>query len=303
VTLKTFACLGVLLATTSFVDVAHAKTRPAAPVATPAAKQLPPRTTRHVVNVPALGGPFYYLAWRAPGVKAKGRYPLLVMLHGLGGDPYGFFELGDMGNRLEKAVRSGKLPPCVAVIPEGRNGYWSNWVDGNNPYADLVTAHIVPAARSVLPVTRKASSTVIMGLSMGGFGALSIGLRHPRTFGIIVALSPTDMEYAVQGSPRRKVYTNAFGLPIQMAAVRSANPFHLVKSGCGRGQTVLLSYGAREGRKFKQGTIRLAKVMRKAKMRVRVQSVAGGVHGWASTWKQSHPWWIPRVGTMLKKAR
>ena len=274
-----------------FSAPAHARTAKTGLAAAP----LPEGTKRYTLKVPQLGV-MRYLAWQPSRRKGAARLPLIVMLHGLGGEPMSFFELGEMGYRLRRAIARGILPPCIAVMPEGRDGYWSNWKDGAHPYADLVTRHVLADARKRLPVRQTATHTALMGLSMGGFGALSIGLQHPEAYGVIIALSPTDMAYAVKAQPKRKTYTNVFGLPIDAAAVRRVNPYHLVRAGNGKGQRFLLSYGSREPRKFKQGTARLARAMKAARLKVAVQVVAGGRHGWASTWERSHPWWIAKLG-------
>ena len=251
--------------------------------------------------MPTLKTKLHYLVWRpAQRLSTATRYPLIVMLHGLGGEPRNFIDHGKMPQRFADAVAAGQMPPCIVVMVEGRNGYWSDWTDGAHPWATMVAERFLMDVRRKLPVTRDPAKTVLMGPSMGGFGALSIGLQRADLFGLVVALSPTDMQFAAEGSPRRKVYTDVFGKPIDMKAVKRVNPYHLVAAGKGKGQRFWISWGTREGRKFKAGSERLVKAMKRRKLAVQSQPVAGGKHGWASTWEKSHPWWIKGLGAVWR---
>ena len=280
----------------------QAAPRPTASAPKVSVAELPERVSRHSIDVPELGGTFDYLVWRPPVTVDKSKkYPLIVMLHGLGGGPANFIEFARMHERLDAAVKSGRLVPCFAVMVQGRNGYWSNWKDGKHAYADLVTHKFMPHLRKELPVSDSAAKTALMGASMGGFGALSIGLMNPALFGVIVALSPTDMQFAAQGSPKRKFYTDVFGVPISMAAVKRVNPYHLVLAGKGKGQVVLVAWGAREGRKFKAGSERLIIEMKRRRLSVKSLAVAGGRHGWASAWSKSHGWWLGHLGRVWRR--
>lgn len=261
---------------------------------------LPAGVTQHSFLVRTFDETFRYLVYRSPGASGAGPFPVIVMLHGLGGQPESFLELGRMHERLAKAVKDKVMPPHIAVMIEGRNGYWTNWRDGAHPYRDLVARDLFVDLAKRVPIASTPENTALMGLSMGGFGALSIGLQHPKRFGVLIALSPTDMQMATKASPLRRAYNDPFGLPIDAGAVRAANPFHLVVAGKGKGQTILLSWGQKEARKFKAGSERLAAAMRKRKLDVATQPVAGGRHGWASTWEKSHPWWIAKLGSRWK---
>jgi len=138
---------------------------------------------------------------------------------------------------------------------------------------------------------------------MGGFGALSIGLRHPKTFGFIIGLSPTDLEIAVQKQPRRKLYTDVFGIPPDLDLVRRVNPYSLIRRGLGKSQRILLAYGSAEPKKFLAGAKRLIRAMTRRKLTIAVRVVTGGRHGWKTTWTADlHRWWIARLGRWLSSS-
>jgi S-formylglutathione hydrolase FrmB len=217
---------------------------------------------------------------------------LLVLLHGLGGSPASWLEMTDVVPTLHARMRSGALPPTLILLPEGGSGYWSDWADGAHPYGTLVLA-LIDAAKRRFGVDARPGA--IVGASMGGFGALSLGLRHPVRFGFIAALSATDLEIAQRAQPRRQVYLNVLGAPPSAARLARINPRQLIERGAGVGQVLLLGWGEREAAKFRVGGKRLERVARSRGLNVARRVVRGGRHGWASTWVELHPWWIERL--------
>ena len=215
---------------------------------------------------------------------------LIVLLHGLGGDAHGWFTTTEVVQRLHASMRCGELPPSVILLPSGGVSYWADWADGHHAYASAVMVLVTAvSARRGLDASPEAGA--IIGASMGGFGALSIGLQHPERFGTIIALSPTDLEIAVTDAPKRTVYLNVLGSPVSAAQLARINPRHLVARGCGTNQQLVLGWGDAEARKFAEGGQRLAKAARAAGIALRTRIVVGGRHGWASTWNQLYPWW------------
>ncbi len=231
-----------------------------------------------------------------PAGKPVRNLPVLLLLHGLGGDPVSWLELGRIVDRLDRALKRGRLPACLVVIPAGGDGYWADWPDGQHPYASLVL-RVLDHARKQHATAKGARKTAIVGISMGGFGALSLGLMHPKRFGFVAGLSATDLEIAVRDGPIRKVYRQVLGDPPANSALKAINPHHLVRAGRGRPhQRFAISFGSREPGKFSKGGARLTAALRARGLSVVQLEVAGGRHGWASTWAKAHPWWIGQLG-------
>ena len=237
------------------------------------------------------------------GIKPGRRYPVVVLLHGLGEFPHGWITLGKVHELIDTLVADGKMPEPILLLASGRNGYWTNWADGQHPYGDLVVSRHLEDMRKRYPITDRADLTAVVGCSMGGFGALSLGLRHPETFGFVAALSPTDMEEAVRMQPKRPVYRNLVGPPPFARAVSRINPRQLVERGFGSPrQNFMLVYGSREGPKFGKGTQRVADQMRLRGLDVQVMRVEGEGHGWRNAGAHSHPWWVKRLAKRWRTA-
>lgn len=267
---------------------------------------LPEGVSAHVFDSKTMGRPVCYLAVRtlAKGEQQLRAPSILVLLHGLGATPGEWIKQGKVSRRLAEVARSRKLPSTVTIIPFGERGYWTNWPDGGAAWADVVVRDVLPDARQRFKARTGPKHTAIAGLSMGGFGALSIGLQHPQEFGFIAALSPTDVELAVHARPTNPDYMNAFGSPPARDRVRAVNPYRLARKGLGKNQQILLSYGDKEPAKFSEGTERLAGMLRKRGQKVRIRVVEGGTHGWKTNWRpRLQRWWLGRLARHWAKAR
>jgi len=101
--------------------------------------------------------------------------PLLIFLHGRGGDHNSF--RGDDAMFVALS-RLGPRAPIVAFPDGGDHSYWHNRADGD--WGDYVVNEVVPqVARSVDANPRRVA---IGGISMGGFGAYDLALLHPGRF-------------------------------------------------------------------------------------------------------------------------
>ena len=131
------------------------------------------------------------------------RYPVLYYLHGLTGNERNWAEQGALGRTMDSLVHAGK-PEAIIVMPDGDDGWYTTWnvlLDAAICRAD--TTRREPAASYCVPWphyddyiardvvahvdrryrTRAArGSRVIAGLSMGGYGAVTLALAYPDVF-------------------------------------------------------------------------------------------------------------------------
>lgn len=99
------------------------------------------------------------------------------------------------------------------VIPDGENSFYVNKPERNANYENMVAEELVEATRKLFPLSNRYEDTWIGGISMGGFGALMLGMRHSNTFSKIVALSPACSPYEPNGGVRFSdaMLTDVFG--------------------------------------------------------------------------------------------
>jgi len=107
--------------------------------------------------------------------ESKARYPVLYLCHGLTSNLHEFEHIGvpEYLNRFDMIV------VCVDV----GNSWYVNWAEGeNNNYSDHVTQDVIGYVDSNYRTIAERSGRAINGISMGGFGAMSLGLSHPELF-------------------------------------------------------------------------------------------------------------------------
>ncbi len=244
-------------------------------------------------------GSLCYTVLLPPGGLSNGvEYNWLVLLHGLGATPTELLEDAGLGQLIYEAMEGGDLPPLIVFMPDGRQGYWTNWTDGKHPWADVVQREYIPDMQQRFPLKKDPKAAALGGLSMGGFGALSIGLQSPETFGTILAMSPTDLAIAVRDQPGRKIYQNLFGSPPDQKAIKAVNPIDLINAGRGTGQKMIIAYGTREAPKFKEGTEKLMTAAKAKSLSLRVKPIMGGMHSYKAGWTPPvWRWWVQQLGT------
>lgn len=127
------------------------------------------------------------------------RYPVLYLLHGMGGDEDAWPTLGRAAQILDNLIASGKAEPMIVVMPNGNAALPSAPGEGPSglvqPTSDLPKTkdgsyeasfpEIISYVDSHYRTVRKPSGRAIAGLSMGGFHSFHISKEYPGTFGYV----------------------------------------------------------------------------------------------------------------------
>ncbi|WP_427118282.1 alpha/beta hydrolase [Pseudarthrobacter scleromae] len=120
----------------------------------------------------------------APGLRVPGkRYPSLYLLHGCC-DPAPQSRGWTVKGGAEEATAEDSM---IVVMPEGgMGGFYSDWYNngaGGNPrWESYIIGQLIPWIDGHYATSTDRSQRAIAGLSMGGYGALSLAARHPDTF-------------------------------------------------------------------------------------------------------------------------
>ena len=129
-----------------------------------------------------------------PDGHAEGleRYPVLYLLHGYGADRFQWLDSGRIAEARDGLIAAGRLPPVIAVMPEGGNSWYvdSAAFGGPGDYETAIVRDLVAEVDRSFRTEAKPGARAIAGLSMGGFGALRLAFRHPEVFGAVAAMSP-----------------------------------------------------------------------------------------------------------------
>jgi len=131
-----------------------------------------------------------------PGYSTNTRYPVLYLLHGIGGDETEWQRFADPANLLDNLIADGKAAPMILVMPNGR-AQKNDRAEGDVFAAapafatfekDLLN-DVIPAIETRYSVKADRDSRAIAGLSMGGGQALNFGFANPAVFGWIGGFS------------------------------------------------------------------------------------------------------------------
>ncbi len=163
----------------------------AIPILIMAAAGCVPRQTRLQYGrlaSPALGREMGFGVYLPPNWDGRRRLPLLVFLHG-GGDNEHCLDRYHVTGVLDEWILKGMIPPFIMVVPDGERGFWRNWYDGSHRYEDYVVDDVIGRVRQMYPVLPGRESTHLMGISMGGAGALYMALHRPEVFASAAAIS------------------------------------------------------------------------------------------------------------------
>ncbi|WP_294201161.1 alpha/beta hydrolase-fold protein [uncultured Chryseobacterium sp.] len=131
------------------------------------------------------------LIYTPPGFKKGNKYPVLYLLHGIGGDEKEWYKNGTPQIILDNLYAQGKLTPMIVVLPNGR-AMKDDRATGNIMAKDKVEAFatfekdllndLIPYVEKKLPVKKDRDNRAIAGLSMGGGQTLNFGLGNIDKF-------------------------------------------------------------------------------------------------------------------------
>ena len=124
-----------------------------------------------------------------PGYSTDEKYPVLYLLHGIGGDETEWNRFAKPNVMLDNLIADGKAVPMIIVMPNGR-AQKNDRAEGNVYQAAPAFARfeadlledVIPTIESRYSVKADREQRAIAGLSMGGGQSLNFGLTHLDTF-------------------------------------------------------------------------------------------------------------------------
>jgi len=138
------------------------------------------------------------LIYTPPGYSKKKKYPVLYLLHGIGGDEKEWLTGGHPEVILDNLYAEAKIEPMIVVMPNGRamkddravgNVFDSAKVRAFSTFEKDLLNDLIPFIEKTYLVYKDQEHRAIAGLSMGGGQSLNFGLGHLDKFAWIGAFS------------------------------------------------------------------------------------------------------------------
>ncbi|WP_426342598.1 alpha/beta hydrolase [Pseudoduganella sp. S-14] len=128
-----------------------------------------------------------------PGFSEKQRYPVLYLLHGIGGNQDEWRGYVRANIILDNLLADGAMVPMIVVMPNGRaladdrvppaqKMFTPEHIAGFAQFERDLLESLVPAMDGAYPTLAQRGKRAIAGLSMGGGQALNFGLGHLDAF-------------------------------------------------------------------------------------------------------------------------
>ena len=150
------------------------------------------------------------------GYESSGeRYPVLYLLHGMGGDENAWCDLGRATQILDNLIAQGKAEKMIVVMPNGN--VVQQAAPGEDAEGLVVPQRMLPKSmegsfetafpeimefiESTYRTVNEKSGRAIAGLSMGGFHALHISKQYPDRFDFVGLFSAAIMPLREGSSP------------------------------------------------------------------------------------------------------
>lgn len=151
--------------------------------------------------------------------KGDRRYPVLYLLHGMGGDENAWTELGRAAQILDNLIAEGKAEPMIVVMPNGNVdmaaapgesslGFTPPTIALPKTMEGTYETHfpdIVKFVDSTYRTIPDKNHRAIAGLSMGGFHSLQISKEYPDMFDYVGLFSAAILPDKKVSSP---IYEN-----------------------------------------------------------------------------------------------
>jgi putative tributyrin esterase len=143
------------------------------------------------VRSPALNGRGDMTIFVPEGHEDAHDLPVCLLLHGVYGSHWAWALKGGAHTCAQRMIANGDIEPMILVMPS--DGLWADgsgylplkWAN----YEQWIVEDVCAAITEGIPSVSDQSKWFISGLSMGGYGALRLGAKHPQLFSGISAHS------------------------------------------------------------------------------------------------------------------
>lgn len=157
------------------------------------------------------------------------RYPVIYLLHGIGDTDREFTEAwtnqndtwGTIQGLMNSGIAEKRFGEMIVVMPDERTKmmgsfYTNSSATGN--WEDFTAKDLVNFIDKKYRTLARSESRGIAGHSMGGYGAIKLGMKHPDIFSVLYAMNPALLGWG----PDVSIENPAFGALFKMTTMEEA---------------------------------------------------------------------------------
>jgi S-formylglutathione hydrolase FrmB len=137
----------------------------------------------------------------------------------------------NLSREMKRLSQNGQVGSMIVVMPEGDKGWWINRKDGTKSYESFLIDEFIPYIDSTYRTRAGRRYRAIGGISMGGYGSISLSFRHINLFKAVAATSPVFLVNIKDagGGPFFN-FGGAFGEPFDPAYYLERDPLSLANT-------------------------------------------------------------------------
>ncbi len=167
-------------------------------------------------------------------------YPLILLLHGGGGDSS---QLNNVFRPLiEDSWIRDALPLAVIATPSAGRSFYMDYKDGSQMWESFILENLLPELRNRYNLKTDAAGTFIMGISMGGMGALRMAFKHPSLFAAVAVMEPAiepafsydEIDPIDRTYRPEELYQEFFGSPVDRSYWQINHPLYIARENMGQ---------------------------------------------------------------------
>ena len=199
------------------------------------------------------------------------KFPVVYYLHGLGDNAQSLINAGGW-NIYDDLLSQKKVGEFLIVTPYGYQSFYINSRDGKFRYEDFFLREFMPAIEKKYRVKPGRASHGIMGISMGGFGALHYAFKYPQKFAAVSTHMAALMDVLPKNigeTPEGKMMGTIFGTPIDEKYYQANNPMRLARTAplaLLRSMKIYFDVGDQDHYGFNVGNAELDRILKQRKV-------------------------------------
>ena len=124
----------------------------------------------------------YPVKYQYPENREK-RFPVIYLLHGLSGHSTDWLE------KTRIALYATHYDLFIVMVEGGDGWYTDSATVPADKYESYILRELIPDVEKRFRVSTQREGRAIAGLSMGGYGAIKFGLKHPEMFAMVASMS------------------------------------------------------------------------------------------------------------------